>query len=250
VSDCHPVDVVPTVLGAHAIPPEFTERRAAYVALVADELVPRAARGGLARYCDAYCEEGAFSGEEVERIFASAADAGLGLRLHAEQFTDQGGAALAARLGAASADHLESIGEAGIAALARSSTTAVLLPGAALACRCPWPPARALLDAGVPVALGTDLNPGSSMTSSLPLMMFLACTQLRMTCEEAWLAVTRRAACSIGRDDLGRIAPGAQADLVIFEAPDYRYIPYHYGDNHARVVIKSGRVVVEREWTS
>ncbi len=246
VSSVHPVDVIPTLLGAHALPPERASDRAAYVAEIAEQMVPRAAREGLARFCDAYCEDGAFTPPEVRAIFAAARAAGLGLRLHAEQFTDQGGAALAASEGAASADHLEAITPAGIDALAASGTTAVLLPGAALMCRCPMPPARALLDAGAHVALGTDLNPGSSMTSSLPLMMSLACTQLRMSCDEAWRAVTVEAARSLGLERVGRLAPGCAADLVIFDVPDYRYVPYHYGDNHARVVIKAGRVVLDR----
>jgi imidazolonepropionase len=247
VGDCHPVDVVPTLLGAHALPPELASERETYVALVAEQMVPRAAAEGLARYCDAYCEDGAFTPAEVERIFTAAKDAGLSLRIHAEQFTDQGGALLAARMGAASADHLEAISPAAIEAMAASGTTAVLLPGAALACRCPWPPARDILDAGVDVALGTDLNPGSSMTSSLPLMMSLASMQMGMSCEESWRAVTVTAARALGLEDrVGSITPGRQADLVVFDAPDYRYIPYHYGDNHARVVIKRGRVVVNR----
>ena len=239
----HPVDVVPTFLGAHTLPPD--EPRDAYVAKVVEEMIPRVAERGLARYCDAYCEDGAFTAEETDRIFSAAREAGLGVRLHAEQFTDQGGTELAVRHGAASADHLEAVSPAGIAALAGSDTTAVLLPGAALACRCPWPPARDLLDAGASVALGTDLNPGSSYTASLPLMMSLACMQMQVSCEEAWRAVTINAARCLGREDVGRIARGCKADLVIFDAPDYRYVPYHYGDNHARVVIKSGRVVLE-----
>ncbi len=246
VSRCHPVALVPTLLGAHALPPEHASRRDEYVRLVCEEMVPRAARDGLARYCDAYCERGAFTPAEVEQIFLAARAHGLGLKLHAEQFSDQGGAALAARLGAASADHLEAISAEGIAALAASRTTAVLLPGAALASRCPWPPARALLDAGVPVALGTDLNPGSSMTASLPLMMSLACMQLGMSCEQAWRAVTVEAARSLGRPELGRLHPGAPADLALFDAPDYRYIPYHYGENHLRLVVKDGQLAHER----
>jgi imidazolonepropionase len=180
----------------------------------------------------------------VEQIFRAAREHGLDLRLHAEQFSDQGGTELAAAMGAASADHLEAINPTAIQALATSPTRAILLPGAALTCRCPWPPARELLDAGAQVALGTDLNPGSSMTSSLPLMMSLACMQMQMSCEESWRAVTSEAGASLGLDHVGRIAPGYQADIVLFEAPDYRYIPYHYGDNHARVVIKRGHVVV------
>ncbi len=240
----HPVDVVPTFLGAHTLPPD--EDRDIYVSRIIEEMIPRVAEEGLARYCDAYCEDGAFTIHETDRIFTAARAAGLGLRLHAEQFTDQGGTELAVRHGAASADHLEAVSDAGVAALAASDTTAVLLPGAALTCRCPWPPARKLLDAGVAVALGTDLNPGSSYTSSLPLMMSLACTQMQVSCEEAWRAVTCDAARCLGLDDVGRVAAGCRADLVVFEAPDYRYVPYHYGDNHARVVIKSGRVVLDR----
>jgi imidazolonepropionase len=180
----------------------------------------------------------------VRQIFSAAQQAGLGLRLHAEQFTHQGATQLAAAMGAASVDHLEAISPAGIDALAHSSTTAIILPGAALACRCPWPPVRDLFEAHVPVALGTDLNPGSSMTSSLPLMMSIACMQMKMTCEEAWRAVTIEAARSLGCSHIGHLAPGAQADLVIFHAPDYRYIPYHFGDNHVQTVIKNGNVVV------
>ncbi len=246
VGDTQPVDVEATLLGAHALPPERAGRRQDYLREITEGMIPRAAAEGLARHCDAYCEDGAFTPAEVEQVFAAARAAGLGLRLHAEQFTDQGGAQLAARLGAASADHLERIGAAGIAALAAGGTVAVLLPGAALARRCPWPPARAILDAGGRVALGTDLNPGSSMTAALPLMMSLACMQLGLTCEEAWRAVTVEAARSLGRADIGRLAPGCRADLVVFDAPDYRYVPYHYGENHARLVFKDGRQVLPR----
>ena len=241
----HVVEVVPTLLGAHTLPPEFAEDRDGYIELITREMIPRAAADKLARFCDAYCEDGAFTTAEVERIFRVALDHGLGLRLHAEQFTDQGGAQLAARMGAASADHLEAVSPEGIAAMAKAGTTAVLLPGAALACRCPWPPARDILDAGVNLALGTDLNPGSSMTSSLPLMMSLACMQMGVTVEEAWRAVTVNAARCLGLEETGTVTAGARADLVIWNAPDYRYIPYHYGDNHVKKVIKDGVVVLE-----
>ncbi|MBW2731154.1 MAG: imidazolonepropionase [Deltaproteobacteria bacterium] len=243
VSQRHPIDVIPTLLGAHSVPREYRERREDYLAQVIHEMIPRAASEGLARYCDVYCEEGAFTLEETERVFAAAQNAGLGLRLHAEQFTDQGGTALAAHMGAASVDHLEAITPDSIAALAKSQTHAVLLPGAALSCRAPWPPATALVDAGVPIALGTDFNPGSSMTASLPLMMSLACMQMGISVELAWRAVTVESARSLGLKDVGQIIAGYQADLVIFDAPDYRYIPYHYGENHVRTVIKGGQVV-------
>lgn len=243
VGDSHPVDVEATLLGAHTLPPEFSSDREGYVDLVIEEMIPAAAQEGLARYCDAYCEDGAFTTAEVERIFTAAQDAGLELRLHAEQFTHQGGAELAAQMNAASADHLEAVSPSGVDALGDGRTVAVLLPGAALNCRCPYPPARDLLDAGARVALGTDLNPGSSMTSALPLMMSLACTQMQVSCEEAWRAVTASAADSLGRPEIGRIRAGSQADLAIFNAPDYRVIPYHYGDNHLQAVIKRGQVV-------
>ncbi|MCC6747301.1 MAG: imidazolonepropionase [Deltaproteobacteria bacterium] len=245
-NNCHPVEIVPTLLGAHALPAEHAHARDRYVEEIAAQMIPRAAEQGLARYCDAYCEAGAFSPEEVEPIFVAARAAGLGLRLHAEQFSDRGGAALGARLGATTIDHLEHVGEAGVAAMAAAGSIAVLLPGAALTCRCPWPRAELFRRAQVPMALGTDLNPGSSMTAALPLQMFLACTQVGMTCDEAWRAVTCVAADSVGRPDLGRIGPGSPADLIVFDVPDYRHVPYHYGRNHAQVVIKAGRVVRQR----
>lgn len=246
VTDRHPVDLIPTVLAAHAIPLEYKEHRRDYIAQITEQILPMAVSQGLARYCDAFLEEGAFTLDEVRTVFEVAKRLGLGLRLHTEQFSDQRGSELAASLGAATVDHLEHINPDGIRAIAEAKTTAVLLPGAALTCRCPWPPARALYEAGVSVALGTDLNPGSSMTHSLPLMMSLATTQMKMTCEEAWRAVTSVAADSLNRPDLGRVRIGAPADLVIFDVPDYRYVPYHFGENHARIVIKRGSVVVNR----
>ena len=244
--DRHPVDVEPSLLGAHALPPEYADNRTAYVDRIVEKMIPSAADEGLARFCDAYCEQGAFTVDEVARIFEAASRAGLTPRLHAEQFTHQGGAELAARMGAASADHLEAVSTEGIEALAQGDTVAVLLPGAALTCRCPWPPARALLDAGAQVALGTDFNPGSSLTSSLPLMMSLACMQMGMSCDEAWRAVTVEAAAALRRDDIGRLAAGARADIAVFDVPDYRYVPYHYGDNHLKLLYKNGDLVVNR----
>jgi imidazolonepropionase len=245
-SATHPVEIQPTLLGAHTVPAEYTHRRQEYLRLVVDEMIPRVSAERLATSCDAYCEEGAFSRAEVAQVFRAATDAGLGLRLHAGQFSDLAGVELAAEMGALSVDHLEHVSDAGVAALARSRTVAVLLPGAALMCRCPVPPARRLIDGGVLVALGTDLNPGSSMTAALPLMLSLACAQLGMTCEEAWLAVTSVAAMALGREDLGTIRVGARADLALFAVPDYRYVPYHYGENHLRCAIKDGNVVCER----
>lgn len=245
VREVHPVEVETTLLGAHAIPPEYKDNREAYVALVAEEMIPRAAERGLARFCDAYCDEGAFTVEEVRTIFTKARAAGLDLRLHAEQFTHQNATALAAEFNALSADHLEAITPHDIERLAASQTVAVLLPGAALSCRLPWPPAKALLAAGVPVALGTDLNPGTSLTAALPLMMSIACMQMQMSCEAAWRGITTISARALGRTDIGRLAPGSWADIAFFDAPDYRYIPYHFGENHCRMVMKRGKIVWE-----
>jgi imidazolonepropionase len=239
-----PWSLSPTLL-VHALPEERRADRAGYVEDVVNELVPRVAQEGLAESCDVFCDRGAFTIDETRAILTAARAKGLALRLHADQIADTGAAALAAELGARSADHLERISDGGIAALAGAGTTAVLLPGAALCLNDPWPPARALLRAGVPVALGTDLNPGSSMTESLPLMMSLACTQLRMRVEDAWLAVTRVAADSLGRPDAGRLEPGSRADLVLWGCDDYRHVPYHLGVNHVRTVVIAGEVAFE-----
>jgi imidazolonepropionase len=240
---CHAIDVMPSLLGAHTIPLEHKGDRESYIRQIIEQMIPQAAAEKLAQFCDAYCEDGAFSTDEVARIFDAAKKHGLKLRLHAEQFTDQGGSVLAAKMGATSVDHLEAISAESIRALGESETVAVLLPGAALTCKSAMPPASELFAAGIPVALGTDLNPGSSMTASLPLMMSLACMQMGFSCDQAWQAVTRVAAQSLARPDIGHLGKSAIADLAIFDAPDYRYIPYHYGENHCSAVIKRGRVV-------
>jgi imidazolonepropionase len=226
---------VPTLL-AHVVPPDHS--RSDYLRMFIEELIP----AGLADFCDVFCDRGAFSLPETRRILEAARAAGLGLRVHAEQITHTGAAELAAELGAASADHLELVSPAGIEALAEAGTVAVLLPGAALTLRAPWPPARRMIDAGVTVALGTDCNPGTSMTESLPLMMTLGCTQMRMTVEEAWRAVTVNAARSLRRDDIGRLCPGCRADIAIFDFGDWRALPYHFGPPLAWLVLKDGRI--------
>jgi imidazolonepropionase len=244
VSASQPIDIAPTLL-AHVPPEDCTgpRERTAYVEAFAHRLVPEVARAGLAESCDVYCDAGAFTLAESRTILTAARAAGLATRMHAEQFTRTGAAELAAQLGARSADHLEQIDEAGIVTMARAGVTATLLPGAALTLRLPWPPARRLIEAGVRVALGTDCNPGSSMTESLPLMMSLACMQMGMTVEEAWLGVTAHAARAIGHMDAGRLVPGARADVCVFRCDDPAYVPYHYGEDHLRCVIKNGQVV-------
>jgi imidazolonepropionase len=196
-----------------------------------------------ARAVDVYCDAGAFTLDDTRTILEAAKAHGFLLRAHAEQFTHTGVAELAASLGARSVEHLEQVSEAGIAALARAGTVCNLLPGAALTLRLPWPDARRFLGAGCRVALGTDCNPGSSLTESLPLMMSLACMQMGMSCAEAWRAVTSEAAFSAGCDDAGRLQPGMRGDLVIWDADDHRQIVQHYGVPHAQTVVVGGVVV-------
>jgi imidazolonepropionase len=235
-----PIELSPTLLAAHAVPPEArgdVDRRADWVRAAA-ELCARAR--GLAESVDVYCDQGAYTVDEARAIAAAAQAAGLPIRLHADQLAAIGASQLAAEVGALTVDHLEHLPEAAIPALARAGTIAVLLPGASLNLGLPMPPARKLLDAGVPVALGTDLNPGSSMTEALPLQLWLACTQLGMTVDEAWLGVTRVAARAALRPEAGQLRVGAPADLVLWDTDSAAEVPYHYGANLVRRVLKDG----------
>ncbi len=236
-----PIQLVPTYLGAHAIPPGKT------AAQYTDEviaLLPRIA--GLARFCDAFCEQGYFSLEQTEQIFRQALRCGLKLRLHADQLTANGGVALAVSMGAASVDHLERINDQEIALLASSDTCATLLPGVSLFLNYGYPPGRCLIDQGVIVALASNFNPGSCMCMNLQLMMSLACTQMAFSPEEAINAATVNAAHSLGLERTGLITVGAMADLVMMDLADYRMAPYFFGINHVHMVIKRGRIV----WTN
>jgi len=243
-----PLELIPTFLGAHEIPDEYRGAREAYIRLLIDEMLPRVAAEGLARYCDVFCEANVFTVDESRRVLARARELGLGVRLHAEQLSLSGGARLAAEVGAASADHLEWIDAEGIDAIKQAGVIAVLLPGAVFNLGLKrYAPARAMIEAGLPVALATDFNPGSSPTPSMQMVLSIACAQMRMTPAEAITAATINAAYSLawgGR--IGSLEPGKQADVVVFDCPDYRQIPYLFGINHAAVVIKRGGVVVDR----
>jgi len=249
VARSHPIDVVPTFMGAHEVPPEYAGRRGDYVKLVADEMVPAVQRAGTAEFCDVFCEKGVFDVAETRTILESARRHGLGLKVHAEEFECLGGAALAAELGAASADHLGAIDERGIAALAASKTIAVMLPGTAFFLDLPkWAPARRMIDAGVAVAVATDFNPGSCFTESLPMILTLAVVKLKMRPSEALVAATANAACAIGREaEVGSLEPGKKADLVVWDVPNHKYLPYHFGAPRAAVVVKAGSVVHSSE---
>lgn len=238
----HGVDLSPTLL-AHVPPPDGD--RAAFVRRFCDEAIPVAARDRLAEAVDVYCDAGAFSLDETRAILLAGRAAGLLTRVHAEQFTYTGAAELAASLGARSVEHLEMLGAGAPAALARAGTVCNLLPGAALTLKLPWPDARRLVAAGCTVALGTDCNPGSSLTENLPLMMSLACMQMGLSCEEAWLGVTLNAARAVDRPDAGHLTPGARGDLVVWDATDHREVPQHYGVPLVRAVALRGRLVRE-----
>jgi len=251
-----PVDVLPTWLGAHAVPPEFRDRpdaTEAYVRSLIDEQLPGVAAQGRARFADAFCEEGVFSQDQSRRILTAAARYGLGLRLHADELKPSGGAELAAELGAFSADHLATPSGEGKAALASAAVeghpvVATLLPATTwFLMHDEYAPARELIERGVPVALASDFNPGTSPNCSLPLVMSVACLELKLTPSEALAAVTINAAHALGLgDDRGSIEPGRLADLVIWRVPTHRQIPYWVGADLISMVVKRGRVVMER----
>jgi imidazolonepropionase len=220
--------VVPTLL-AHLVPPERAASRDGFVTELCDQLIPRVAQGRLAISVDAYCDEGAFTLAESRAIFTAARAAGLAVRGHAGQFRDLGAAELLGELSGLSADHVEQISDAGIAALARAGTVAVMLPGACVQLRLPVPPVDCLRTAGVAMAIASDLNPGSSYCETLPIQMWLATTHFGMTVEEAWLGVTRHAARALGAADIGTITPGARGDLIVWDCDDPAYVPYRYG---------------------
>jgi imidazolonepropionase len=241
-----PLELVPTFLGGHEVPPEFAGRRDEYVELVAEEMVPAVAAERLARFCDVFMEPGVFDREQSRRILQAGLDFGLIPKVHADALEWSGGAELAGELGAASADHLGRVSDDGIAALVRSGTVATLLPGTLFFLgRTSYAPARRLLEAGATVALATDFNPGSCATASLPLIMTIACSQMRMDPLEALVAATRNGARALRLDDgRGTLAFGAPADIVLWDASDYREIPYRFGVRLARKIWKRGRPVI------
>lgn len=237
----HPQKLVPTFLGAHVFPEEYKDRHEAYVDLVCEEMLPAVAEAKLAEMCDVFLDQGVFDKEQARRILTKAIELGLRPRLHAGQFSDQGGPELAAELKARSADHMEWFSEAGARAMADAGVVACLLPGAALSLGVSYPDGRKLRDQGVEIALATDCNPGTSRTENLPLMVTLGATSMGLTIEEALRGITCTAAKALGLDDgRGTLAPGTPADLVILDIPDYRSIAYHFGVNHVSDVYIDG----------
>ncbi|HNX49632.1 MAG TPA: imidazolonepropionase [Thermoanaerobaculaceae bacterium] len=241
----HAVEIIPTAMPAHEVPPEWRHDPEGYVRLVVAQIHPAIAAAGLVEGVDVFCEKGVFSPEQTRRLLAGAPGFGWRIHLHADELCNLGGAELAAELGAASASHLLHVSDAGIAALAAAGTVAIALPGVSFFLRDRFAPVRKLVEAGVPVALATDCNPGSSHTESMPQILALGCLGAGLFAEEALVAATLNAAAALGRADrIGSVEPCKQADLVILDAPDPKHLVYHFGVNLVRHVVKAGRVVV------
>jgi imidazolonepropionase len=243
-----PLEIVSTFLGAHVVPAEFrgkADGAEKYIGLLTEKLMPEVARQDLAEFCDVFCDRGAFTRAQAKRILEAGKKYGIAPRLHAEQLSRTGAAQLAVELGAASCDHLEQVNKSDIRALGKSKTVATLLPGCDFHLGLEkYAPGRKLIDAGAIVSLATDYNPGTSPTLSMPMILSLACTQLRMTPAEAIAAGTINAAYALRREKtIGSLEVGKQADIAVFEVADYREIPYYFGVDHCWMTVKRGRVI-------
>ncbi|UCF63782.1 MAG: imidazolonepropionase [bacterium] len=249
ISENLPITIVPTFLGAHEVPDEFRDKREDYIELIIKEMIPAVAEENLAEFCDVFTEKNVFSIPESEKILQAAKDHDLKLKLHADELSPLGGAELAAKMGAISADHLLKVSDKGIKAMRDSGVTAVLLPGTAFFLgKEHYAPARKMIRHGVKVALATDYNPGSSFTQNMNLILSLACTQMKMTPAETIWASTLHSAGAIDRlKQLGSLEVGKKADIVLQQVPNYQYIPYHYGMNHVKMVIRHGEVIHHRQ---
>ena len=243
-----PLQYVPTFLGAHEVPDEYRARRADYIELIINEMLPRVAQEKLAEFCDVFCEERVFTVDESRRILEAACAHHLGLRLHADQLSLSGGAQLAAELHATTADHLEHTDAAGIAALKSAGVQPVLLPGSVYALGSQkYPAARAMIEAGLAIVVATDFNPGSSPTPSMPLILSLASTHMKMTPAEGLTAATINAAYSLGRGgETGSLEAGKRADFCLHDCADYRELAYFFGIEHAHAVYIGGRLAFRR----
>jgi imidazolonepropionase len=241
----HPIEIVPTAMPAHEVPPEWRHDPDGYVELIVANIHPAIAAQGLAEGVDVFCERGVFSPHQTRRLLAGVGRYGWRIHLHADELSDLGGARLAAEVGAASASHLLHVSDDGVAALARAHVIAVLLPGVSFFLRERYAPARTLVDAGVPVAVATDCNPGSSHTEAMPAIMALGCLGAGLTSDEVLVAATINAAAALGRARrIGTVEVNKQADLVVLDAPSANHLVYHFGVNLVRHVVKAGRVVV------
>ena len=245
LNEDHVIDLVPTFLGAHAVPEEYKDNREEYIRLLTEEMIPKVAEEGLAEFCDVFCEKGVYTAEESERILKAGQAHGLKSKIHADEIENMGGTELCASLKATSAEHLIVCKESGIKAMAEGGTVACTLPATSFYLGAVYAPAREMIEAGVPVAVGSDFNPGSCPSLNLQFCMNLACLKYKLTPEEMLTAVTLNAAAAVCRaDKVGSIEEGKQADIVIWDAPDLDYLGYRMGSNLADTVIKKGKVVI------
>jgi imidazolonepropionase len=245
LSQLIPITIVPTFLGAHEIPDEYRRNREKYIDILIKEMIPAVAEEKLAVFCDVFCEKDVFSIDESEKILLAAKDHGLIPKLHADELHYTGGAELAAKVKAISADHLLMISDEGIAAMEEASVIPVLLPGTAFFLgKGDYAPARKMIEKGLPVALATDFNPGSSMTQNMQLILSIAAINMKMIPAEVFGAATINSAHAIGLErEVGSLEVGKKADIILLDIPDYKYLPYHYGINHVKMVMRHGQIV-------
>lgn len=240
----HPMDVVPTFMGAHAIPPEYEGRGDEYIEMLCSEVIPEVRKRGLAEFCDVFCEDSVFNAEQSRKYMEKAREYGFELKIHADEIEDIGGSRLAGELEAVSAEHLIAAGESGMDSMAAGGTTAMLLPATSFYLGKTYAPARTMIDKGIPVAIASDFNPGSCPSLNLQLAVNLGYLRYKMTPEEILTAVTINPACAINRGDLvGTIEEGKQADIVIWDAPDFEMLCYRFGSNLAEKIIKKGELI-------
>jgi imidazolonepropionase len=240
----HPIDIVPTFMGAHAVPADYKDKPDEYVDMLCDSIIPYVSANKLAEFCDVFCETAAFSAEQSRKYLACAKKYGLGIKIHADEIENIGGTQLAGELCADSAEHLIAINEDGMKALLKGGTVAMLLPGTSFYLDKPYAPARKMIELGIPVALATDFNPGSCPSLNMQFIINLGYLKYKMTPEEILTAVTINAACAIGRGEAsGTLEKGKQGDVVIWDAPDMEMLCYRFGSNLALQVIKKGELV-------
>jgi imidazolonepropionase len=243
----HPLDVVPTFMGAHAVPPSYKGGEEAYIDFLLEEVVPEVASRRLADFCDVFCEKNVFSIEQSRRLLAAAAESGLKAKLHADEIAALGGAELAAEIGAVSADHLLQASDTGLEAMSAAGVIATLLPATAFSLKEPYARGRFMIDAGCAVALATDFNPGSCFSESIPLVAALAAVYMNLSAEEIVTALTINGAAALGRAQvIGSLDPGKQGDVIILEHPSHRFIAYHLGVSSVEKVIKNGVLVYDK----
>ncbi len=250
INELHPIDVVPTFMGAHLVPEDYKKRADDYLDFLLSDVMPQVKEQGLAEFADIFCEKGVFDIKQSQRYLTKAKKMGYKLKMHADEIVDIGGAELAATVGAVSADHLLKASKKGIRKMAKSGTIATLLPATAYCLKDKFADARMIIDAGCPVALASDYNPGSSCTCSMPLLISLAALQMNMNTNEVITALTINAACALDRQsEIGSIEEGKKADILILAYPSVDFLPYYAGVNIVKTVIKSGRTVIENRRT-